>query len=612
MSLLCVLSATPRGPADAFALPRRLLAMRFCADALLLLCDLPDAFAEVMPEDEPLLRALQSAVMTADARGAARFLLLVRKRVWDDASRRFLGESQPLSPWQTAAALLDHGQAQGAFAAASFSPASLAGQFSAALFCPADVSCSPDVPRRMLAAMDDSGLLAARVLPPVSDHAPLFARLPGSSFSDVLAAMDDRLARRHRTRLFSGVLLVSSGAFSRLEKASPFDSCPLWPEAAFVAADAPAPQTAVQRLHRDFDWLCRLSAPTLFQRLALLLPVLRLLLLALAAVAGWEWLAVLALLEPYALLRPRLLPAALVRAAFWPMTAVCAFNAFFAHKLARSPLLRIRFSKGAQTPAACAVCGAALIPIAFFSLHAFAPLFFAALLWLAAPLLFRALSLPGTERIPLSDSERARCLALAQEAFASPVDHSAPGSAMLAACGGCMLGFLEPDEAARRMLALLPDLQTRPLDAHETACALAAAQYIHERMADCDAALRELPAQIEQACAPENAASWIADILDGAQERSALFLPLRLSRVPSFITHPHGFLALPDKAKTPGDAWAFLMFCDALCAHAFYPLFWRSPAAAPFWSGVTIGAAPQRPPIPHARLRTGPRSMSPA
>ena len=123
-------------------------------------------------------------------------------------------------------------------------------------------------------------------------------------------------------------------------------------------------------------------------------------------------------------------------------------------------------------------CGAALIPIAFLSLHAFAPLLFTSLLWLAAPPLFRALNLPETERIPLSADERARVLQLAREAFDPPVDHALPGRSMLVACGGCMLDFLEPDEAARRMLALLPDLQRRPFDAHETACALAAAQYI--------------------------------------------------------------------------------------------------------------------------------------
>ncbi len=180
MSLLCVLTASPRTLADVHLLSRRMLAMRASADALLALCDLPDAFAAVMPEDEPLLRVLQSAVMAADAR-AGRFLLLVRRRVWDDASRLYLG---------------DRGQTQVSFAAASFSPASLAGQFSSVLFCPADVSCAPDVLPRMSAALDESGLLAARVLPPLHDCAPLLTRLPDFSFSEGLAALRHRLARQ--------------------------------------------------------------------------------------------------------------------------------------------------------------------------------------------------------------------------------------------------------------------------------------------------------------------------------------------------------------------------------------------------------------------------------
>ena len=596
MSLLCVLSASPRTSAEAALLSRRMLSMRPCADALLVLCDLPDAFAEVMPEDEPLLRALQSAVMAADARQPGHFLLLVRKRVWDDAARLYLGENQPVSPIQTVASLLDHGQAHASFAAASFSPASLAGQFSDVLFCPACVSCAPDVSRRMLAASDESGLLAARVLPPLDDRTPLLTRLPDFAFSEGLAALRFHLARRRCAMISSGVLLASSKVFPLLEKASSVDSCPLWEEAAFVADDTPSLQRSLRQTACFFDALCRLPTPTGLQKFMLLAPMFRLFLLVLAAVTGWEALAVLALLEPYALLHPRLLPAALVRAAFLPMTAVCAFNTFLAHRLARSPLLRIRFPRGAQTPTACAVCGAALIPIAFFSLHAFAPLLFVSLLWLAAPPLFRALNLPEAERIPLNADERARVLQLARETFNAPVDHAAPGRSMLVACGGCMLDFLEPDEAARRMLALLPDLQSLPFDAHETACALAAAQFIRERMGDCDAALRELPTQIEQACMPEDIALWLSDILDGAQARNALFLPLCRVRVSCFITHPHSFLALPDKAKTPDDSWAFLMFCDVLCAHAFFSLFWRSPAAAPYRSGVTIGALPQTPP----------------
>lgn len=75
--------------------------------------------------------------------------------------------------------------------------------------------------------------------------------------------------------------------------------------------NSPFGQTA-----RFFDALCRLPKLTGLQRLMLLAPMLRLFLLFLAAVTGLEFLAVLALLEPYALLHPRLLPAALVRAAF--------------------------------------------------------------------------------------------------------------------------------------------------------------------------------------------------------------------------------------------------------------------------------------------------------
>lgn len=195
-----------------------------------------------------------------------------------------------------------------AFAAASFSPASLAGQFSAALFCPADVSCAPDVPRRMLAALDESGLLAARVLPPLTDDAPLSNRLPCFSFWESRAASDDFLARRRRARLSDGVLLASSRAFSVVEKSDGSDVCPLWDAPAFVADASPALRGVLRQTRRDLDRLCRLPAPTGLQKLMLSAPPLRLLLLFFAAVSGWEWVAVLALLEPYALLHPRMLP----------------------------------------------------------------------------------------------------------------------------------------------------------------------------------------------------------------------------------------------------------------------------------------------------------------
>ncbi len=259
----------------------------------------------------------------------------------------------------------------------------------------------------------------------------------------------------------------------------------------------------------------------------LLAPMLRLFLLFLAAVTGLEFLAVLALLEPYALLHPRLLPAALVRAAFLPMTAVCAFNSFFAHKLARSPLLRIRF----PARRANAVC---LRPL---RRGADPHRVFSACMRLRRCSLLRCFGWPrlrfsraepaGSERIPLSADERARVLQLAREAFDLPVDHALPGRSMLVACGGCMLDFLEPDEAARRMLALLPDLRCRRLTRAKTACALAAAQYIRER----HGRLRlrrfaNFQHRLSSSAFRKIHTSWLGVILDGVQAQNALFLPL--------------------------------------------------------------------------------------
>ncbi len=386
--------------------------------------------------------------------------------------------------------------------------------------------------------------------------------------------------RRRASRLVSGFFpSLKIGWVGRL---------PAVGRSAFVADASPSLRGALRQTRRDLDRLCRLPAPTVLQKLMLSAPPLRLLLLFFAAVSGWEWVAVLALLEPYALLHPRMLPAALVRLAFLPMTALCAANAFFAHRLARSPLLRVRFPAGAQTPAACAVCGAALLPAAFQPARACAAAFrFAALAGRTAAV--PRADAPGNRAHPAQRRRTRAASAPCAGSVCRPSRSCRSGRGDARRLRRLYARLSEPDEAARQMTALLPDLSSAPLDAHETACALAAAQAIRERMADCDAALRSLPAQIERACAPEAAAPWLADILDGAQAHSALFLPLRRIRVPSVVTHPHGFLALPDKAKTPDDAWAFLMLCDALCAHPFYPLFWRSPVAAPYRSRVTLG-----------------------
>ena len=618
-NLLCVVLAAPRRAEDVSDLMRTLRAMRDAADSLLLFCDLPDAFSAALPEDDALIRSLQSGVMSLASRMPGRFLLLVRSRSWDDAARRYLGESQPIRPHAVLAELMVSGHAPSAFSAASFSPASLAGQFSAVLFLPASVACTPDVPRRMLAALGECGMLRARVLPPLLDDEPLLSRLSarGFSLSAPYAAAVDLLARRNLSMDFDQPLLCSAQAVSRLTRRG-LTICPLWEEAAFVRRRFSTFHAEERSLERLFSSACRAPLPAHFDDalpkwlrvlspLILFTPLLRMLLVFLAAVTGWELPALLALIEPYALLHPRLLPGVLVRLSLLPVCTVRAFNALFAHGLARSPLIRVRFPSGAKSPTACAACAVALIPAAFFSLHALAPLFALALLWLCAPLLVRSLDLPARERIPLSAKEHQRLLVLAQEAFALSGSRAQPGSAMLAACAGCMLGFLEPDEAARRVQSLcasLPPLQDAP---DEQACALTAAQFLREHMGSCDAALRELPAQIEAACIsaesrapssrnfPDNEKkrdepALISMLLERNSAHAALFLPLRLAHSVCPATHPHAFLrgTLPESAAESDGAWAFLFLCDAALGHPFMPIFWRSPLAMPAWAEMTL------------------------
>lgn len=618
-NLLCVVLAAPRRAEDVSDLMRTLRAMRDAADSLLLFCDLPDAFSAALPEDDALIRSLQSGVMSLASRMPGRFLLLVRSRSWDDAARRYLGESQPVRPHAVLAELMVSGHAPSAFSAASFSPASLAGQFSTVLFLPASVACTPDVPRRMLAALGECGMLRARVLPPLLDDEPLLSRLSarGFSLSAPYAAAADLLARRNLSMDFDQPLLCSAQAVSRLTRRG-LTICPLWEEAAFVRRRFSTFHAEEHSLERLFSSACRTPLPAHFDDalpkwlralspLILLTPLLRMLLVFLAAVTGWELPVLLALIEPYALLHPLLLPGALVRLSLLPVCAVRAFNALFAHGLARSPLIRVRFPNGAKSPTACAVCAVALIPAAFFSLHALAPLFALALLWLCAPLLVRSLDLPARERIPLSAKEHQRLLVLAQEAFALSGSRAQPGSAMLAACAGCMLGFLEPDEAARRVQSLcasLPPLQDAP---DEQACVLTAAQFLREHMGSCDAALRELPAQIEAACIsaesrapssrnfPDNEKkrdepALISMLLKRDSAHAALFLPLRLAHSVCPATHPHAFLhgTLPESVAESDGAWAFLFLCDAALGHPFMPIFWRSPLAMPAWAEMTL------------------------
>ena len=90
MALLTVLHAAPADMAQAeqavTAVRRALPRAMQPGSAVLLLCDLPDAPAQTMPQDALLLRRLQSGVMAIDRRRPGCAMLLVRRRVWDDAA----------------------------------------------------------------------------------------------------------------------------------------------------------------------------------------------------------------------------------------------------------------------------------------------------------------------------------------------------------------------------------------------------------------------------------------------------------------------------------------------------------------------------------------------
>ena len=192
---------------------------------------------------------------------------------------------------------------------------------------------------------------------------------------------------------------------------------------------------------------------------------------------------------------------------------------------------------------------------------------------------------------------------------------STPPVRMLIACSGCMLGLIEPDEAARRVEKLLGSLSQDTLSPGGLAAMLCAAQYLRQRMSDCDAALRKLPADIEAAALRmplEKAAGTLSLLLaaargDMSSEQAAgrlaeagvpppvdlLFLPLQRAKTsPVYpvslpLTHPHTFLKKQLLAKDapvflPEPAIKGLFLAAAALDHPFLALLERSPVTGPY------------------------------
>lgn len=587
-SLLHVVSAVLRTQADADDALRQLrrLASGDAAHTLLLFADFHAAPAAVLPEDAPLLRHVQSGVMAMNARRPGRFLLLARRRVWDDAARMYLGREQALSCRAVVAQLLSCGQTSAVFDAATVSPASLQGGFDAVLFSDISLACTPDTPARMLAALAQSpcGRVAAPVRTPRAYPETVLARLMrtcGFSLSPVAAAREALLARDQHLPAEAPTLYTAAALADA--PGAPVRSSPEAKDCFFMRR-APLTLRALLIDHR-LHALRHADARTL-------LPLVQLLLLVLSALWGAPLLVGLALApEALALLRPRLLPGALLRTALLPLIAAVSLDALLCRLFARSKWIRLRLPRSLVSAPGCALVGAALLPLAFASVQALVPLLPLLLSWLDAPLLIPALASPTFERIPLSADQRAQLRALAEGAyFNAAQDVSAPPALwMLTACAGCMLGVLEPDEAARQAQALLADGPAVNSPA-EHAALLVCAQFFRERMADCDAALRALPAQLE-GYAREKAGP-LPPFPCAAQHEplDALFLPLGPARhrtqhaVTLPLTHPHTYLArLLSDSRPEGDPLTrFLALAAAALDHPFHALLLRSPVAAPY------------------------------
>ena len=587
LSLVHVVSCCLRAQEDADDALRQMRRLRTddADHTLLLFADFHAAGAAHLPEDAPLLRRLQSGVMAMNARRPGQFMLLVRRRVWDDASRRYLGAEQALSCREVIAQLLASGQTSALFDAATVSPASLKGRFDAVLFSSIGLACTPDAPARMLSALaqSPSGRVAAPVRHPRAYPETAFARLvcscgfslsPAAAAHEVLLARDGLLSAGHPT-LYTAEALTAS--LSSPVSASPeADGCFFMRRAPLTLPDL----FSAHRLHA-----LRHADPSS------LLPPIQLALLVLSALFGTPLLTALALVpEALALLRPRQLPGALLRTALLPLTAAVSLDALLCRLFARARWVRLRLPDSIVSAQGCMLMGAALLPLALVSVQALVPLLPILLLWLSAPLLLPALAAPTLERIPLARDQQALLRSMAERAYfdAAQAHDAPPALQMLAACAGSMLSVLEPDEAARQTQALLaPDPPV--CSSVERAALLVCAQYLRERMADCDAALRALPAQLED-CARAKAAS-LPPFPDAQEDDplSALFLPLgpasRMAQhaVTLPLTHPHTYLKRLLYESPAGDPLPrFLALAAAALDHPFHALLMRSPVAAPY------------------------------
>lgn len=607
-SMLIVLFCAPASPRDA---EDALLALRRMAASgydTLLFCDLPAARGQRLPQDEPILKTLQSGAMAIAARTDRLCAVLVRERAWDDASQRYLGALQSTPPQRIVAQLIQRGETDARFSLATVSPEKLRECCDAVLLTPLSLTCTPDTPGRMLRALDDIPVLCARILPRREYPQTALSRLHQFSPFSLSPLQDAQrlVLHRHGYAKTDGPVLCRADVL--------IASGGILPEAAPAAKDCffmPRHAPSAASLFIDYRAHCLRSSD-----IHALLPLARLLLFFLSAATGHALPALLAafLPEVCALRYPGLLPGALARLSLLPLCALISLDCLLCRLLAKTKFFRPRLPDLLFSPVCCVLAGAALLLPAFHRHGALTALLPVSLLFLAAPLVLHALCHPTIERIPLHPDESQQLCSLAENAFFDARRDSAapPAMKMLAACAGAMLGLLECDEAARRAEALLRE--GLPLHSPaEEAAALACAQYLREQMGKCDAALRALPAEIERAVlahpaaeaaeAPGRLGAFLHAARSGHErplpgsgeagqsaESDALFLPLGpaaetpRSSLSLPLTHPHTFLSgsLAFAGQEGSAVSRFLFLAAGALSHPFFPLLLRSPVCGPY------------------------------
>lgn len=608
MTLLHVLTASPKTPAEAEHALLQLGRMQPAPDRTpLLFCDLPDTEAVRMPEDDALIRRLQVGIASLAQSIGKPPLLLVRRRAWDDAARAYLGAGQQNDPLLVVAQLMLNGKTTASFDAENFAPDTIKGQFNAVLFSPVHLSCTPDTPARMVKWLDKTrvGCVKARVIFRKDDFPPLLDRLAARGFSFRPASV--RQQTNNQNICVQNAQIPMLFTLDALKTAFLDDaklvSCVIADDCIFVSERHPSLREQMRSAHGHY----------IRRPVEAWTPLAQLFLLFASAFWGIPSMAYIALLVPeiFAIVQPAQWPGILVRTAFLPAHGVSALDALLRLLFARSPVFRIVLPAWLRGCTACIVAGTPLLLLAVRSTYALMPLLPLSLFWFSTPLLSQALHQPSRERIPLRPKEKDALLFEARSLY-SPNEVPAQNASVyiLCACGACMLGLHDPDEAARKAQTLLPNAQ--PRTGFEQACLLAAAQFFKEHLHACDASLRSLPAQIEalvHAAEPPKEALLLSALIRVARDQlstpsaitllqglpfvddaNALFLPKRFW--PPFceenltlpLTHPHGYLL--EHADVPSDrahvAVRFLSLCAALADHPFAALLMRSPVIAPY------------------------------